>query len=73
MACCDNECEFWGQETPEPNLIVPSRPDNPDSVREALAVIETLLRVLLLAVEIKRFAEEETTCASASMSEANSN
>ena len=75
MACFDNECEFWGQETPEPNLIVPLRPDDPDSVRQALATIETLLRVLVLAVEIKQVAdpEERATCASASMSEANSN
>jgi len=75
MACFDNECEFWGQETPEPNLIVPLRPDNPDSVRQALTVVETLLRVLVLAVEIKQIAEPEegATCASASMSEANLN
>ena len=75
MACFDNECEFWGQETPEPNLIVPLRPDDPDSVRQALAVIETLMRVLVLAVEIKQITEPEegVPCASASMSEANSN
>jgi hypothetical protein len=75
MACFDNECEFWGQETPEPNLIVPLRPDDPNSVHQALAVIETLLRVLVLTVEIKQFAEPEegATCASASMLEANSN
>jgi hypothetical protein len=75
MACFDNECEFWGQETPEPNLIVPLRPDDPDSVRQALSVIETLLRVLVLAVEIKQLVEpeERATCASASMLEANSN
>jgi len=23
MACFDDECEYWGQETPEPNLIIP--------------------------------------------------
>jgi hypothetical protein len=75
MACFDNECEFWGQETPEPNLIVPLRPDDPNSVRQALRVIETLLRVLVLAVEIKQLAEPEgeATCASASMSAGNSN
>jgi hypothetical protein len=75
MACFDNECEFWGQETPEPNLIVPLRPDDPDSVRHALAVVETLLRVLVLAVEIKQLMEpeEEAACASASMSVVNSN
>jgi len=75
MACFDNECEFWGQETPEPNLIVPLRPDDPDSVRKALAVIETLLRVLVLSVEIKQLVEPEegATCASASTSAANSN
>jgi len=75
MACFDSECEFWGQETPEPNLIVPLRSDDPDSVRQALAVIETLMRVLVLAVEIKQIPEleEGVPCASASMSEANSN
>jgi hypothetical protein len=75
MACFDNECEFWGQETPEPNLIIPLRPDDPASVREALTVIETLMRVLVLAVEIKQLVEREegASCASASMSEANSN
>ena len=75
MACFDNECEFWGQETPEPNLIVPLQPDDPDSVRQALAVIETFMRVLVLAVEIKQITEpeEDVPCASASMSEANSN
>jgi hypothetical protein len=25
MACFDDECEHWGQETPEPNLIIPLR------------------------------------------------
>ena len=65
MACFDNECEFWGQETLESNLIVPLRPDDPDSVRQALAIM--LLRVLVLAVEIKQVAEpeEDVTCASA--------
>ena len=38
MACFDDECEYWGQETPEPNLIVPLRPIDPASVRQALAV-----------------------------------
>jgi hypothetical protein len=32
MACFDDECEYWGQETPEPNLIVPLRPNDPASV-----------------------------------------
>jgi hypothetical protein len=74
-ACFDNECEFWGQETPEPNLIVSLSPCDPSSVREALRVIETLLRVLVLTVEIKKLAESEegSICASASMSEGNSN
>ena len=54
---------------------MPFRPDDANSVREALAVIETLLRVLVLAVEIKQLVEPEegATCASASMSAANSN
>jgi hypothetical protein len=75
MACFDDECEHWGQETPEPNLIIPLRPDNPASVRQALAVIETLMRVLVLTVRIKNLIEsrEKTTCVSPSMSEANSN
>jgi hypothetical protein len=74
MACFDNECEFWGQETPEPNLIVPLRPDDPASVRQALAVIETLMQVLVLTVRIKNLIEarEKYTCGSVSMSEANS-
>ena len=29
MACFDDECEYWGQETPEPNLIIPLRPNDP--------------------------------------------
>jgi hypothetical protein len=70
-ACFDNECEFWGQETPEPNLIVPVRPDDHEHVREALRVIEVLLRVLVLTVEIKNIAEQEDLCTLASMSAGN--
>ena len=75
MACFDDECEHWGQETPEPNLIIPVRPENPASVRQALAVNETLMQVLVLTVRIKNIIEsrEKSTCDSASMSEANSN
>ena len=75
MACFDDECEHWGQETPEPNLIIPLRPDDPASVRQALAVIETLMQVLVLTVRIKNIIEsrEKSTCDSVSMSEANSN
>jgi hypothetical protein len=75
MACFDDECEYWGQETPEPNLIIPLRPDDPASVRQALAVIETLMQVLVLTVRIKTIIEgqEKPTCDSVSMSEANSN
>jgi hypothetical protein len=74
-ACFDDECEYWGQETPEPNLIIPLRPDDPASVRQALAVVETLMRVLILTVRIKTLIEgrEKSTCDSASMSVANSN
>ena len=70
MACFDDECEYWGQETPEPNLIVPLRADDPVSVRQALAVIETLMQVLVLTVRIKTIIEsrEKSTCDSASMS-----
>jgi len=70
MACFDDECEHWGQETPEPNLIVPLRADDPASVRQALAVVETLMRVLVLAVRIKTIIEsrEKSTCDSASIS-----
>ena len=53
MACFDDECEYWGQETPEPNLIVALRPNDPANVRQALAIIETLLRVLVLTMRIK--------------------
>ena len=75
MACFDDECEHWGQETPEPNLIIPLRPESPTSVRQALAVIETLMQVLLLTVRIKNVIEsqEKPTCDSVSVSEANSN
>jgi hypothetical protein len=74
-ACFDDECEYWGQETPEPNLIVALRPNDPASVRQALAVIETLMRVLVLTVRIKTLIEgrEKSLCDSASMSGANSN
>ena len=50
MACFDDECEHWGQETPEPNLIIPLRADDPASVREALSIIGTLMQVLVLTV-----------------------
>jgi len=75
MACFDDECEQWGQETPEPNLIIPLRANDPASVRQALAVIETLMQVLVLTVRIKTIIEgqEKPTCDSALMSEANSN
>lgn len=72
MGCYDNECEFWGQETPEPNLIVPLRPDEPVTVRNALAAIDALMGVLVLTIEIRKLVEPEegTACASESMSEA---
>src|ERR1035441_10336377 len=75
MACFDDECEHWGQETPEPNPIIPVRPEDPASVRQALAVIETLMKVLVLTVRIKNIVEsrEKSKCDSVSMSEANSN
>src|SRR5271157_6467706 len=75
MACFDDECEYWGQETPEPNLIIPLRPDDPASVRQGLAVMETLMRVLVLTVRIKTIIEgqEKSTCDSVLMSEANLN
>jgi len=75
MACFDDECEHWGQETPEPNLIIPVQPDDPASVRQGLEVIGTLTRVLSLTVRIKTIIEsrEKSTCDSVSMSEANSN
>jgi hypothetical protein len=75
MACFDDECEHWGQETPEPNLIIPLQPDDPASVRQALAVIDTLMQVLVLTVRVKSIIErrERSTCDSVSMSEANSN
>ena len=74
-ACFDYECEYWGQETPEPNLIIPLRPEDPSSVRQALAVIETLMRILVLTVQINNIIEarEKSTCDSASTSAANSN
>src|SRR5271157_3788858 len=57
MACFDDECEYWGQETPEPNLIISVWPDDPASVRQALAVIETLMQVLVQTVRIKSIVE----------------
>jgi hypothetical protein len=75
VACFDDECEHWGQETPEPNLIIRLQPDDPASVGQALAVIETLMKVLVLTVRIKNIVEsrEKSKCDSVSMSEANSN
>jgi hypothetical protein len=75
MACFDDECEQWGQETPEPNLIIPLRTDDSASLRQALAAIGTLMQVLVLTVRIKTIIEsrEKSTCDSVSMSEANSN
>ena len=57
MACFDDECEYWGQETPEPNLIIPLQPEDQESVRQAFAVLETLMRVLVLTVRIKALIE----------------
>ncbi len=57
MACFDDECEYWGQETPEPNLIIPLRADDQANVRHALVVVETLMRVLVLTVQIKTIIE----------------
>ena len=75
MACFDDECEYWGQETPEPNLIIPVRPGDQASLRQAFAVIETLMQLLVLTVRIKTIIEgrEKSTCDSVSMSAANSN
>ena len=75
MACFDDECEYWGQETPEPNLIIALRPTDADSVRQAFAVLETLIRVLVLTVRIKTLIEDEekAKCDSASTSEVSSN
>ena len=74
MACFDSECEYWGQETPEPNLIIPIRPAEAASVRQAFSVLETLMKVLVLTVRIKTLIEEreKPTCDSALTSEANS-
>ena len=70
MACFDDECEHWGQETPEPNLIIPLRADDQASVRQALTVIETLMQVLMLTVRIKTIIEsrEKSKCDSTSIS-----
>jgi len=75
MACFDDECEYWGQETPEPNLIIPLRPTDAGSVRQALEVLETSMRMLGLTVRIKTLIEdrEKAKCDSALTSEANSN
>ena len=60
MACFDDECEYWGQETPEPNLIIPLRPANPASVRQAFCVLETLIRVLVLTVCLSEICAEQS-------------
>jgi hypothetical protein len=75
MACFDDECEHWGQETPEPNMIIPLRADDPARVRQALSIIGTLMQVLVLTVRIKSIIESrgKSICDSVSMSEANSN
>lgn len=75
MACFDDECEYWGQETPEPNLIILLRPADPESVRQAFLVLVALIRVLVLTVRVKTLIEgrEKVPCDSALMSEANSN
>ena len=75
MACFDDECEHWGQETPEPNMIIPLRADDPTSVRQALAVLETLMKVLVITVRIKTIIEsrEKSTCDSVLTSGVNSN
>ena len=60
MACFDDECEYWGQETPEPNLIIPLRPPDPASVRQAFTVLETLMRVLVLTVRLSENCAERS-------------
>ncbi len=60
MACFDDECEYWGQETPEPNLIIPMQPEKPESVRQAFTVLQTLMRVLVLTVRIKALMEPKS-------------
>jgi len=62
MACFDDECEYWGQETPEPNLIIPLQSEDPESVRQALAVLGTALRVLVLTIRIKTLSEGGSSC-----------
>jgi hypothetical protein len=63
MACFDDECEYWGQETPEPNLIIPLRPPDPASVRQAFTILETLMRVLVLTVRLsENCAERSKRC-----------
>ncbi len=64
MACFDDECEYWGQETPEPNLIIPLRPLDPASVRQAFTILETLMRVLVLTARLsENCAERSKRCA----------
>jgi len=64
MAFFNDECEYWGQETPEPNLIIPLRPPDPASVRQAFTILETLMRVLVLTVRLsENCAERSKRCA----------
>ena len=61
MACFDDECEYWGQETPEPNLIIPLQPEDHESVRQALSVLKTLMTVLVLTIRIKVLIEQASS------------
>jgi hypothetical protein len=74
MACFDDECEFWAQETPEPNLIIPLRPSDPSSVRQAFVVVDALMQVLQLTIRIENLVgrNEKTECGSILMSEVSS-
>jgi len=51
-ACFDFEAEFWGQETPEPNLVLSFHPDNPEEVKACLKVLAVVTGILALIVEL---------------------
>jgi hypothetical protein len=53
-ACFDFEAEYWGQETPEPNLILPFHPDEPKEVKACLNILAVVTRLLALTVKLSR-------------------
>lgn len=53
-ACFDFEAEYWCQETPEPNLVLPFHPDRPSEVKTCLKVLAVVTWLLALTVDLSR-------------------